>query len=235
MNYIIVYPNELNHYGVKGMKWGVRHDQRYIGAKQNYRNAKKAYSEAYNKASGFSSRHPITQFIKKSKNYEKSNKLWEDAYNKAEASNKAKKNIKDTKKMIKVEKYRDRLAKRAKNQSDFYKEDAANNRSALNDLNKNGKKSEAYQNARRNYISQRKSSKEWNDQTYSAWDAVSDTVNFEANSRTTMKELRNELTTNASTSTKKAKQWATRSNTLSSTPVSSLTTKKEIRKIYKGK
>lgn len=23
-NYVIVYPNELNHFGVKGMKWGVR-------------------------------------------------------------------------------------------------------------------------------------------------------------------------------------------------------------------
>ena len=27
-NYIIVYPNELNHFGVRGMKWGVRKDYR---------------------------------------------------------------------------------------------------------------------------------------------------------------------------------------------------------------
>lgn len=26
MEYVIVYPNELNHFGVKGMKWGVRKD-----------------------------------------------------------------------------------------------------------------------------------------------------------------------------------------------------------------
>ena len=26
-NYIIVYPDELNHYGVKGMKWGIRKER----------------------------------------------------------------------------------------------------------------------------------------------------------------------------------------------------------------
>ena len=28
-NYKIVYPNELNHHGVKGMKWGVRKNENY--------------------------------------------------------------------------------------------------------------------------------------------------------------------------------------------------------------
>lgn len=33
-NYIIVYPNELTHYGVRGMKWGVRKQLPLVGRRQ---------------------------------------------------------------------------------------------------------------------------------------------------------------------------------------------------------
>ena len=32
-NYRIIYPNELNHHGVKGMKWGVRKEPRSMGGR----------------------------------------------------------------------------------------------------------------------------------------------------------------------------------------------------------
>lgn len=54
--YRIVTLNELNHHGVKGMKWGVRKDpqrlaqkQRMKAAKAEYRQSKKAYDKAFNK------------------------------------------------------------------------------------------------------------------------------------------------------------------------------------------
>lgn len=83
MDYKIVYKDELYHYGVKGMKWGVRKDPEVSAARSKYRQAYKQYSKSYDKAYNFSARHPVTQWVKSSKNYKKSNDLWEDVTNKA--------------------------------------------------------------------------------------------------------------------------------------------------------
>lgn len=59
-----MYNNELYHYGVKGMKWGVRKKPEYTGqargaydrmvaAKQAKKSANKAYNKAFNKSSSF--------------------------------------------------------------------------------------------------------------------------------------------------------------------------------------
>ena len=101
--YNYAYPNELYHYGVKGMKWGVRHDEREMDARTKYRTAHKEYKKAFNKAYGFSQRHPITQYIKRSKNYKKSNDYWEDAINKAERSRITKQEYKSVKRRARSE------------------------------------------------------------------------------------------------------------------------------------
>lgn len=79
-----MYNNELYHYGVLGMKWGVRKDPEVRSTRKAYRSSKRAYNKAYRKAYNYSAMHPVSQFVKKSKHYAQSDKNWENetkAYN----------------------------------------------------------------------------------------------------------------------------------------------------------
>lgn len=83
--------NELYHFGVPGMRWGVRKKyqtsetyNKVKNAKQAKKQAYKQYNKDFNKAYYFSEAHPFSQYIKKSKNYAESNKRWEKARNSAD-------------------------------------------------------------------------------------------------------------------------------------------------------
>lgn len=91
----------LIHYGVKGMKWGVRKQRPYSGSRRAYKQANKDYSKAFNKAYNYSSTHMVRQFIKGSKWQKESDRRWDDAANKAESANKAKAKYKQEKKAYK--------------------------------------------------------------------------------------------------------------------------------------
>lgn len=71
MSNYYVTNGELYHHGVKGMKWGVR---------------KKQYNKDFNKASKYSRRHPISQYISKTARAE-SDKRWDRAIASAGKSN----------------------------------------------------------------------------------------------------------------------------------------------------
>lgn len=108
MDYIIKRVGDDNlylmHYGVPGMKWGHRKAQlstsstrsRYDSTKAAYKNAKKDFSKAYDKALSYSARHLIGQYTNKNKKAE-SNKRWNDAYDKAKASDKARSDYENAK------------------------------------------------------------------------------------------------------------------------------------------
>lgn len=112
---LISSENYLMHYGVKGMKWGVRHDPERVGrvksAKANYKVANKQYSKDFDRAYYYSRRHPISQYIKKSPTYAESNKRWETAMKSAEAANKAKNKYKKENIRSKIERKNEKYDK----------------------------------------------------------------------------------------------------------------------------
>ena len=93
-SYNYAYPNYLAHYGVLGMKWGVR-KKSYSQAESNYRSAKsqkkaaakaahKSYNRATNHLGGFGNFAPSNTKVGK-----ENDRRWNDALSKIEASNKA--------------------------------------------------------------------------------------------------------------------------------------------------
>ena len=106
MEYIIKRTNnddELMHYGVLGMKWGRRKaNPQLSNTKKAYKQAKKEYNKAYNSAYGYSSRHPVGQFVSKKKKAE-SNKRWADVVTAAKKEKQAEDAYKAEKAKIKAE------------------------------------------------------------------------------------------------------------------------------------
>ena len=92
------YNEELYHYGVKGMKWGVRRavNTPYGEKKSAYKQAKKDYNKAFNKAYGYTSNHRLgTKISKKMKAEEV--RRWDDTNRKYDKMVKAKTDYKQAK------------------------------------------------------------------------------------------------------------------------------------------
>lgn len=108
-NYVII-GGELMHYGVKGMKWGVRRFENKNGTltpagkrrysddvyekKAAYKQAKKDYNKSFNKAYNKS----VAAYSPIKKHRKANDERWDDAFKKAESANKAKADYKKAKK-----------------------------------------------------------------------------------------------------------------------------------------
>ena len=95
--------NELQHYGVKGMKWGKRKavpTAADVKAKKAaYKTANKAYNKSFDKAYN-SALMGISPFKKHRQEYDN---RWQDAVDKAQAAGKAKAEYKAVKKAFKAD------------------------------------------------------------------------------------------------------------------------------------
>lgn len=96
----------LKHFGVPGMKWGVRKNKNVIKArnamllaKDAKRQADKKFSNLYDNAYNYSTLHLISQNFGKNKKV--SNKKWADVYDSIANYRNAKKTYKDAKKAYK--------------------------------------------------------------------------------------------------------------------------------------
>lgn len=103
---------ELYHYGVKGMKWGVRKKPEYVTtAKANMKSAKAArrtakvdrdvargrYNDSFNRAYNYTNNHPVSTLYNKRRK-ETEDKLWDEAQRDAATSREAKRAYKQSKK-----------------------------------------------------------------------------------------------------------------------------------------
>jgi hypothetical protein len=155
------------------------------------------------------------------------------------------------KKQAKMEKYRNKLVNKADRKAASNRNSAKRAMNIVKDLKKNGTKSEAYREWKSSTDEERARKYEQKN-TFTYTDAtgrsttysrsyrtsgdrlINDVIDY-GNSKQKVKELINENNADAKRYQNNAKQWAKRNKNLMNMDVSELTSKKDIRKVYRGR
>lgn len=142
---------------------------------------------------------------------------------------------KEEKHINKVTKYRNRLSRRAQFWSNWDKSAARSNAESARNVKKNGVQSEEYlAKARSDYNKRAEAySKKYNGASYGGVEAFLDTIVYDAGSGQRVSDLQKEYSSRSRKQYASAKKWAETSKKVMDTPVSALTTKKDIKAVYK--
>ncbi len=236
MNYRIIYSDELYHHGVKGMKWGVRKDRRVASAESNYHGAKNEAKQARRDARSFSRRHAITSRIEGSKNNQKAAELRRNADSKSNDVLKAKNKLESTKNLVRTERYRDRLARRAGREASWEVANAKEAQSNVTDLKKRGAQADVYQERRTEELNARRAKYEerYGKDSYDAFASLADTVHYDWNTNQRVRDMIKEEKASRDSHINSARRYLNKKKALMDMPISELTTKRDVKNLYKN-
>jgi hypothetical protein len=247
----LISEDYLMHYGVKGMKWGVRNDPRVVDAANKRKKVGAERVKAENALTKYTFRHPLASSFT-SKNYNTWKKLDNNLQKANNDYNKASKNYYDTKtlaknekKTEKLEKYQSKLIKKADKNAGNYRKSARETKNEIDDIKRMGSKSAYWQQHAReeaNHHAQVQASKLRN-QGYSNKDAEfwgkmhGGSKYMSMMSSWSNKEQINsyvkDLSDSRSNSIRLAKQYANNKKSLMNYKINYNTKKKDIRKTYR--
>lgn len=219
-NYLIVYSDHLSHHGIKGQKWGERRFQNEDGslteagkARYNVHDAKRAFADG-----------GIGGYIR----YRKTHTGRYDAI----AEYKKEKHI------AKMTKYRDKLANRAQMKKEYNKSTSKKHTEAAEDLQKNGKNSKTY----KKYVEQEMRRRDFErdiDGVNKNWRSLASLadymdMNSQYTSKITIAKLNAEHNEQAKIYKSRAQKWGMTNKKLMNTPISEVTTKRDLRRVYRS-
>ena len=234
MEYKIIYSDELCHHGVKGMKWGVRKDERVASAESRYRGAKSDAKQARRDASSFARRHMITSRIKGTKNYDKANELRGNAKNKADEVTRAKERLQSTTKLVKTDRYRNAMVSNAEYNAARSKESAKRAQKNIDDLKTNGEQASVYQRKMKRDLERKKRNyeNEHGEGSYTTAHAWADSFAYSTHSKQRISDMIKNETSKRNSHISDAQKYIKTKKALMEMPITEITTKNDVRKVY---
>lgn len=234
------------HYGVKGMKWGVRHDPRVEKARANYVQKR---SEAKRKEwsnVGYRLSHPMGGIFGVGKSGLQDRKNEKELETKRKDLDKAAEKYYKTKNFVKNENYKNKLIKKSEKNAGNYRREARDTKNEIDDIKKMGGKSAYWkQHAREeadNYArseTQRLKKQGMSDESARFWGTMSGGAKYAGmtsnwSNQSYINSYVSDLTKSHSNSMRLAKQYTNNKKSLMNYKVGSTTKKKDIKKIYRN-